>query len=127
MLLLDDVRIVPGASPETAFDQEVTQLNKPRHRHARRADLHSGASHRIQHPRCDHRNHAGCCLDIDEAASDALLAAKAPDATPVKGVPAIMNLDLLPDMGRMTGRLPLAASHGCSPAPIAAASAPRSC
>jgi hypothetical protein len=85
MLLLDDVRIVPGASPETAFNQEVTQLNQPRHRHARRADLHSDASHRIQHPRWDHRNYAGCCLDVDKAASSAMFAVPAPDTTPVKG------------------------------------------
>jgi hypothetical protein len=29
MLLLDDLRIVLGASPETAFDQQVMQLNEP--------------------------------------------------------------------------------------------------
>ncbi len=114
MLLLDDVRIAPGASPETAFDQEVMQLNEPRHCHARSPDLHSDASHRIQHPRRDHRNHAECCLDIDKAASDALFAAMAPDTMPIKGVPAIMDLDLLPDMGRMTGRLPWGARTGLS-------------
>jgi hypothetical protein len=103
------------------------QLNEPRHRHARRADLHSGASHRIQNPRRDHRNHAGCGLDIDKAASNALFAVTAPDRTPIKGMPAIVNLDLLSDMGRMTGRLRSVASHGCSPVPTAAANAPPSC
>jgi len=29
MLLLDDLRIVPGASPETAFDLQVMQINEP--------------------------------------------------------------------------------------------------
>jgi hypothetical protein len=29
MLLLDDLRIVPGASPETAVDQQVMQFNEP--------------------------------------------------------------------------------------------------
>jgi hypothetical protein len=38
-------------------------------------------------------------------------------------VPAIMDLDVLPDMGRMTGRLPWAESHGCSPVPTAVDSA----
>src|SRR6266511_4550494 len=47
MLLLDDVRIVPGASPETAFDQQMMQLNEPRHRHARRADLQDRKSTRL--------------------------------------------------------------------------------
>jgi hypothetical protein len=30
MLLLDDVRIVPGASPETAFDQQPMQVKQRR-------------------------------------------------------------------------------------------------
>jgi hypothetical protein len=29
MLLLDDLRIVPGTSPETPFDQQVMQFNEP--------------------------------------------------------------------------------------------------
>jgi hypothetical protein len=32
-----------------------------------------------------------------------VLPALAGDAVPIQGVPAIVNLDLLPDMGRMTG------------------------
>ena len=39
----------------------------------------------------------------------ALLAAAQPDPTPKKRMPAIMDLHLLPDMGRMTGRLRSAA------------------
>jgi hypothetical protein len=35
-----------------------------------------------------------------------------------------MDEDILPDMGRMTARLPWAASLGCSQVPIAASSAP---
>ena len=124
LLLLDDVRIVPGASSETALDQQVMQVNQRRYRHARRADRHSGAGDRIQHPRRDHRNHAGRRLEIDKAASDALLTAMASNTTPIKGVPAIMDLDLLPDMGRMSGRLRLAARITCSPAPMPAAAAP---
>jgi hypothetical protein len=50
LLLLDDSRIVPGASSETAFGQQVMQINQRPYRHARRADLHSGAGDRIQHP-----------------------------------------------------------------------------
>jgi hypothetical protein len=40
------------------------------------------------------------------------------NAAPIMCVPAIMELDLLPDMGRMTGRLPSAARITCSPAPM---------
>jgi hypothetical protein len=34
LLLLDDVRIIPGASPESALDQQVMQVNQRRHRGA---------------------------------------------------------------------------------------------
>jgi hypothetical protein len=103
LLLLDDVRIVPGASPESALDQQVMQVNQRRHRHARRADRHCGAGDRIQHPGRNHRNHAGCRLEIDIAAGEALLAAVLPDTTSIQRMPTIVDLDLWPDMGRMTG------------------------
>ena len=105
LLLLDDGRIVPGASPETAFDQEMVQLNKPGHRHVRRADLHSGASHRIEHPHRYYSHHAGRRLDVGNAARTTLLAVANPDTTPKERVPPIMDFHLLPDMGRMTERL----------------------
>jgi hypothetical protein len=57
----------------------------------------------IQHPGRNRRNHAGCRLEIDIAAGEALLAAVLPDTTPIKRMPAIVDLDLWPDMGRMTG------------------------
>jgi hypothetical protein len=103
LLLLDDVRIVPGASPESALDQQVMQVNQRRHRHARRADRHCGAGDGIQHPGRNHRNHAGCRLEVDIAAGEALLAAVLPDTTSIQRMPAIVDLDLWPDMGRMTG------------------------
>ena len=125
LLLLDDDRIVPGASSETAPDQQVMQLNQCRQRHARRAEPHPGAGDRIQDPRCGHDDHAGRRLEVDNSAGFTLLAALAPDAVAIQGVPAIMDLDLLPDMGRMTRRLPSAARTGYSPAPMPVAPAPR--
>ena len=47
----------------------------------------------------------------------------ATNASPIMCVPAIMDLDLLPDMGRMTGRLPSAVRITCLPAPMPAAAA----
>ena len=126
MLLLDDVRIVPGASPETAFDQQMMQLNEPRHRHARRADLHRGAGDWIQHPCRHHRDNTGRRLDVNELPSDALFAVLPPDTAPVKRVPTVVDLDLLADMGRMTGTSLWAVNHGSSPAPNVAPIAPPS-
>jgi hypothetical protein len=62
--------------------------------------------------------------DIAAGAPLDILAAK---AAPIECVPAVMDLDLLPDMGRMTGRLPWGAGHGYSPVPTAAANAPQRC
>ena len=56
--------------------------------------------------------------DIAAGAPLDILAAK---AVPIECVRAVMDLDLLPDMGRMTGRLPLAARITCLPAPMPAA------
>ena len=64
---------------------------------------------------------------MNDVAAGAPLNILAPKAAPIECVPAIMDLDLLPDMGRMTGRLLSGAAHGYSPAPTAAVSAlPRS-
>jgi hypothetical protein len=42
---------------------------------------------------------------MDDIAAGAPLDILAAKAAPIECVPAIMDLDLLPDMGRMTGRL----------------------
>ena len=60
-------------------------------------------------------------LDVKDIATSAPLDILAANAAPIVSVPAIMDLDLLPDMGRMTGRLPLAARITCLPAPMPAA------
>jgi hypothetical protein len=61
---------------------------------------------------------------MDDIAAGAPLDILAAKAAPIECVPAIMDLDLLPDMGRMTGRLPLAVRITCLPAPMLAAVAP---
>ena len=72
-----------------------------------------------------HDDHAGRYLDVNDLAAGAPLNILASNTTPIECVPAIVDLDLLPDMGRMTGRLLLAENHGCSPAPTAAGSGRR--
>ena len=102
MLLLGDVRTAPGASSETTLDQQMVQVSQRRHRHTRRAELHPGAGDRVEHPRRDDRDHPGCHLDVHEATGETILAVVPPDAPPVQRMPAVVNHDLLPDMGRMT-------------------------
>jgi IS66 C-terminal element len=43
---------------------------------------------------------------MNDVAAGAVLDILAPKPAPIECVPAIMDLDVLPDMGRMTGRLP---------------------
>ena len=103
------------------------QLNQRRYRDARRAERHSCAAGGIKHPCRHHDDDAGRYLDVNDLAAGAPLDILAPNTAPIERVPAIMDLDLLPDMGRMTGRLLSGAARGCSPVPTVAVSARRQC
>src|SRR4051812_5848925 len=54
---------------------------------------------------CHNRDDAGLRFDLHEPPGDTLLTAAEANAMPVEGMPAIMDHDFLPDMGRMTRRL----------------------
>lgn len=82
------------------------QLGQRRQCDVRRAERHSGAGGRIEHPSCHHDDYAGRHFDMNDVAAGAMLDILAPKPVPIECVPAIMDLDILPDMGRMTGRLP---------------------
>jgi hypothetical protein len=127
LLLQDDGRIVLRASPETLRDQQMVKLDQRCLRHARGPERHSGAGGGIQDPCCGHDDDARRRLEVDHGARYTLFAALALDTTPVEGVPAIVDLDFLPDMGRMAGRSPSGARPGCSAAPIAVVTEPPSC
>jgi len=103
LLLLGDSRIAKEASPKTALDKEPMQITQSSDIGAGRANLHAGASSRIQHPSRQHDDHAGRRLDVDNPTAGALLAVLLPKTPTVEGMPAIMDLDFLPDMGRMNG------------------------
>jgi hypothetical protein len=53
LLLRDDGGIIPGASPKTAVQQQVMQIDERRNRDARHPDLHTDACGYIQHPSGD--------------------------------------------------------------------------
>src|ERR1700680_2166438 len=120
LLLLDDGRIVQGASSESALDQEPMQLIQRRYRHARCAEGHSDAGGGIEHPCRHHDDHARRHLDVNSLATDAPLNILAPNAPPIEGVPLVTNFNFLPDMGRMTPRLSSIARMLSSPVTITA-------
>jgi hypothetical protein len=121
--LLEDGRIVRGASSETVLDQQLMQISEGRYRDPRRTDRHAGAGGGIKYPCRHHDDHAGRHLDVSDLATSAPFYILVPNAAPIECVPAIMDLDLVPDMGRMTERLPLPARTTFSPAPMPAADA----
>jgi len=95
------------------------QFNQNRQRDMRRAQLHSATGDGIQHPRRYHDNDTGRDFYMDDFAVAAPLAILPADMPPIKCVPAVMDLNFLPDMGRMTVRLRSGAAPGSSPAPTA--------
>jgi hypothetical protein len=109
------------------LDKQLMQFSQGRDRHKRRPQLHPGTSGGIEHPCRDDHDVAGRHLDMNNLTAGAPLDVLASNSPPIQRMPAVMNLNLLPDMGRMTGRLPWDAERGCSPVPIAAASVPQQC
>ena len=115
MLLRNDGRVVRGAWSETLCDEQLMQVDQRSERDARGADRHARAGGRIQHPRSHHRDHAGPCLDMDDLTGGPPLAVLTTHPLPIERMPAIVDDDLLPEMGRMTLRWPWAARTPCSP------------
>jgi hypothetical protein len=82
----------------------------------RSAELHARADDGIQHPRRDNDYYSWRCLNVRHATRCTLLSATQLDVTPVQRMPTIVNLDFLPDMGRMTRQSRSVARTGSSPA-----------
>jgi hypothetical protein len=99
--LLGDGRIALEASSKTAHSEQSMQLGECRYRHARLAHLHAGAHRRIQHPSRDYDDDARRRLKLDDVPRSTLLTPDQPDQAAVEWMPTIMDLDELPDMGRM--------------------------
>jgi hypothetical protein len=78
---------------------QVTQNSR---RNPRSSQRHRGANAGIEHPRWQGRYNTCLNLDMDDASAGALFAVVNLYATPVVGMPAVMNYNFLPDMGRMT-------------------------
>lgn len=94
--LLDDVRVVWEASPESVFHQQQMKIDKRLRRNVSGTDRHRRANRRVKHP-CRHDNRrARFSFDDDDIGSRTLLTIKAANRSPVKCVPSVVNLDFLP-------------------------------
>ena len=78
------------------------QFSQGRDRHPRHPQLHPGASGAIEHPCRYHQDIAGRHLNMNNFTGRAPLDILSPNPAPVQRVPAVTDLNFLPDMGRMT-------------------------
>ncbi|NEK54900.1 hypothetical protein GUK36_37230, partial [Rhizobium leguminosarum] len=104
--LLDGCESTSRSLPETALGQQPIKLDEARYRNARFTHLHAGAKRPVQHPCCDLNDFTRSDLYPHDGTAGPILATFVPKTPTVKGVPAIMNLYHLPDMGRMNLRWP---------------------
>ena len=66
-----------------------------------RAEGHASTGTGVNHPVRQGYNYAECYLEIDNSTVRTLFAALHPQSSTVKRMPAIVNVNFLPDMGRM--------------------------
>jgi hypothetical protein len=74
----------------------------------RTAERRRGASDLIKHPGSEDDRHARFALNDGDLSSRSPFSVELPDPAAIEGVPPVMDLYLLPDMGRMNPRLPSA-------------------
>jgi hypothetical protein len=95
-------------------------------RDVRSAEGHSSTNTGVDHPVWQYRYGAGCHFDMENPAARTLFTVLHPQASAVKWVPTIVNIDFLLDMGRMAERWLSAVATGHSWAATKAAR-PRPC
>jgi len=79
------------------------EIDQGRYRDARRTKLHAHAGDRIQHPRRHDDNDTRCRLDMHEASALTVFTVVPAQFAAAERVPSIVNDDVPPDMGRMSG------------------------
>jgi hypothetical protein len=100
--LLDGGGITAGASPKSVSLEQPMQVTQNRCRKPRSPQRHCGANAGIEHPRRQRSYDACFDLNMYQASTGALLAVVNLYRTTVVRMPAVMNYNFLPDMGRMT-------------------------
>jgi hypothetical protein len=127
VILLKDSGIAPGVCGVAGAHQQPLQFEKCREIHARRALGHRSANDGIKHPVSNGNNHARRTEDAQKSTRRSLRYAPDNDLAAKIRMPAVMDFQLPPDMGRMNGRWRWEGSLGCSADLIAAGIALRPC
>jgi hypothetical protein len=101
---------------QAPVNQQPVEFTQHRNCDAWLAQRHGRTHDAIQHPRRHHPHYAWTGLDVHHATATSLLDVSYLDATPIQGMPTVMDFNFLPDMGRMIANLPSEGPTGCSPA-----------
>jgi hypothetical protein len=120
MNLLGEREFIGACSSESEGLQQPIKVSQPSGVDPRSAERHGRANGRIEHPGGNDDRHTWCCLNDDDLPSRSPLGVELPDLAPMQRVPAIMNLYLSVDMGRMAPRYASGERTHSSPAPTAA-------
>jgi hypothetical protein len=112
LLLAIGVEDTAGASPKSALGQQLMQIDEGGHRCAGSTQFHACTGGSVEHPRRHDQYYAGCDLDVNHLTGGSLFAVLPSKTTTIKCMPAVEDLHLLPDMGRMTPRLPSVGATG---------------
>jgi hypothetical protein len=104
MNLLGEREFIGACSSESEGLQQPIKVSQPSGVDPRSAERHGRANGRIEHPGGNDDRHTWCCLNDDDLPSRSPLGVELPDLAPMQRVPAIMNLYLSVDMGRMAPR-----------------------
>ncbi|KFX63950.1 hypothetical protein KBK24_0119920 [Burkholderia sp. K24] len=112
---------------QAPVNQQPVEFTKHRNCDAWLAQRHGRTHDAIQHPRRHHPHYAWTGLDVHHATATSLLDVSYLDATPIQGMPTVMDFNFLPDMGRMIANLLSVEKTSCTSVPTAAANvAPQS-
>ena len=104
MNLLGGREFIGACSSESEGLQQPIKVGQASDVDRRSAEGHRRANGRIEHPGGNDDRHTRFSLNDDDLSSRSPLAVKLPDLAAMQRVPAIMNLYLLVDMGRMAPR-----------------------
>jgi hypothetical protein len=100
------------------------QIDEGGHRRAGHTQFHACAGGSVEHPLRHDQDYARCDLDVHNITCRSLFAVLPSKTATIERMPAVEDFDFLPDMGRMTPRLPLAGTIGCSQVHCARANGP---
>jgi hypothetical protein len=104
MNLLGEGRFSGACSPESEVPQQPIEVDQAGNVDCRRAERHRRANSGIKHPGGEDDRNAWFGLDDDNLSAGPPLGVELPDLTAMQRVPAVMDLHILVDMGRMDPR-----------------------